>query len=59
MKKLHIKRNGSDAIVHSIPVKGPTRNKVETILKGLLRNMSDDFHVDASEFDYLYQKEDA
>ncbi len=59
MKKLHVKRNGSDEIVHSILVKGPTRNKVEKIMWGLLRNMSPDFHVDDSEFDYLYRKEES
>jgi hypothetical protein len=48
-KSLHVKKIGTDEVVHSVEVKGSNHEKV---MRGMMINMdADRFYVDDSEFD--------
>lgn len=50
-KSLHVKRFDTGETVHSVEVHNLTASHVERVMMGMLRNLSDEFYVDDSEFD--------
>jgi hypothetical protein len=53
--KVHVRRLDDRKIVHSVEVKEPCARKIELVVRGLLRNMSDEYFVDDSEGDRYYR----
>ena len=61
MGNLYVRRyDDRETATSTIPIPGiPSMRTIEKTVRGLLINMNtEDYYVDDSEFDYLYQQED-
>ena len=57
MTKPYVKRLGSQETVDEIEVTNPSQRKIEKIMRGMLHQMNtDEYYIDDSEFDNLYQE---
>lgn len=50
LKVMHVQTGKEE---ERIKVSNPTRRKVEKIMKGMLRQMSEEYYIDDSDFDDL------